>query len=145
MLASSFLRGIACDSYENKVKFARLAFNSVKNYLSTKEKLAVAHDMTIYICLSMLASDYELKKKEAKFFNEFTDQKFDYKELTNEYKRYRVEGYDRVYDILKDAPADVRKHCAIMAACCLSCDKDTSDTEVDDFERLLKAINVSLN
>lgn len=39
MSAEAFLRGIATDSYENKVKASANSFNVIKTYLSTKEKV----------------------------------------------------------------------------------------------------------
>ena len=144
MSASAFLRGIASDSYENKVQAASTAFKLVKSYVSNEEKSSVAYDMTMYICLSMFASDYSLSRKEATFMNDFLQQRFDFDYLADEYKRFRMAGYQKVFNYLVNAPLDIRKHCAVMGACCLSCDREITSTEIEDFEGLLKMLGLSV-
>ena len=144
MSAEAFLRGIATDSYENKVKASANSFNVIKAYLSTKEKPGVAYELTMYMCLSMFASDYALSKKEFKFFNEFVGIKYNLDDLTNDFKKFKADNYKRVFDYLKLAPIDVRKHSAILAACCLSCDREVTASETEDFKKLLVLLGLSV-
>ena len=144
MAAITLLRQIAYDSYENKVKASHIAFNEVKNYLLKFEKPAIAYEMTMYVCLFMFASDYQLSKKEATFFNDFLDTPLAFKEFADEYKKFRLAGYQKAFDYLKNAPVDTKKRCAILAACCVTCDRDIQNNEIEDFERLLKCLSLTI-
>ena len=142
MSASTFLNNIADCSYSSKVTDCGVAFKVVKSYLTNYESSSVAYDMTMYICLSMFAADSSLSGKEANFFNEFLGQRFEFGYLADEYRSFRAKGYSKVFSYLEDAPLDIRKQCAIMGACCLSCDRVITSTEVEDFEGLLRLLNL---
>ncbi len=145
MSSSSFLREIVNASYQDKVNAASYAFKSVKSYLTNYESSGVAYDLAMYVCLSMFAADSSLKIKEAKFFNEFLGQRFEFDYLADEYRSMRANGYhEKVFRYLSNAPLNIRKDCAIMAACCLSCDEDIRYTEEEDFDGLLRELNLSV-
>lgn len=144
MSAGGFLNDIANCSYESKVSDCGYAFKIVKSYLSNYETSSVAYDMTMYVCLSMFAGDYSLSGKEATFMNDFLGQRFEHGYLVDEYKSMRNQGYKKVYSYLSKAPLDIRKHCAIMAACCLSCDRVITSDEVDFYQSFLELLDLSV-
>lgn len=144
MSARVFLQDIADCSYSSKVESASYAFKIVKSYITNFESSSVAYDMAMYICLSMFSGDCSLSGKEAIFMNEFLGQRFEHSYLADEYRSFRNQGYKRVYSYLSSAPLDIRKHCAMLGACCLSCDRTITSSEVDFFEDFLQLLELSV-
>ena len=77
-------------------------------------------------------------------FEEMKRLKYNLDDLTNDFKKFKADNYKRVFDYLKLAPIDVRKHSAILAACCLSCDREVTASETEDFKKLLVLLGLSV-
>ena len=145
-MVSDLLYQMNNESYSEKVSMASEAFRSVKSYLSGYMTSSRAYDGAMAIALSFFASDYSLSGTEAKFFNDFLGQSFEFHYIAEEYHNFKSSGLLReARNIVINGPESVRKHALLLAGVCIVCDRQITSTEVEDFTGFANMLNLSYN